>query len=94
MSDLGNALLAAGKADESITAYEGALKRFRATGDRAGEARTLTHPGAALMRPGRQKESADAFRAAGEVFAALGDQAGTERAAKNPRIALNHSNPA
>ncbi|WP_411126766.1 tetratricopeptide repeat protein [Streptomyces sp. x-19] len=83
LSNLGSSLVAAGLWTDAVRAYEQAVERFAAAGDRHGRARTLTNLAAALAQSGLIEGALTASWAALEEFRALGDASDEARVKKN-----------
>ncbi|MGG2465008.1 tetratricopeptide repeat protein [Streptomyces sp. RGM 3693] len=83
LSNLGSSLLAAGLLADAVRAYEQAVARFEAAGNRHGRARTLTNLAAALAQAGRIDAALEVSWQALAGFRDLGDASGEARVKKN-----------
>jgi tetratricopeptide (TPR) repeat protein len=88
LSTLGRALIAGGGTEEAISVYHRAGERYRACGDRRGEARADNNLGGALVHVGRVEEAIAVYRRAVARFRELGDAKGAERVEHNLAVAL------
>src|ERR1043165_4220760 len=68
--DLGRELLHRGRAGEALVHLENALKAFKASGDRAGEASTRDLLGELYEQQGRYDLAQEHYTAAQELYAA------------------------
>ncbi|MFJ9618642.1 tetratricopeptide repeat protein [Streptomyces noursei] len=88
LSNLGSSLLAAGLSADAVRAYEQAVERFAAAGNRHGRARTLTNLAGALAQDGRIEQALAASWQALAEFRTLGDASGEARVKKNVASSL------
>jgi tetratricopeptide (TPR) repeat protein len=90
-TDLGNALLEAGRAEEAIDAHTRDRDLCQTLGDRHGEAVAWNNLGNALLEAGRAEEAIDAHTRGRDLYQATGDRHGEAMAWNNLGNALRNA---